>query len=75
VRFRIRINLELLRENVSKAEGRVWSNAEVLQWLHDAGFTRAGEWWITEEANLGQLEPEEVIAVEDADSSWRANGD
>src|SRR5687768_12226862 len=66
-RFRIRINLDRLRENVSKADTRVWSKAEVLQWLHDAGFIPDGDAWVTTEADLGQLEPEEVTTVEDVD--------
>ena len=64
-RIRIRINLARLRENVSKADTRVWSEAEVLQWLHDAGFTPDGDWWIARESDLGQLDPEEVTAVEE----------
>ena len=66
-RLHIRINLNLLRENVSKAEGRPWSEAEVLQWLRDAGFTADGDWWFGPEADVGQLDPEEVTAVEDAE--------
>ena len=66
-RLRIRINLELLRENISKGEGRLWSEDEVLQWLRDAGFVADGDWWVTAEADLGQLDPAEVDAVEDAD--------
>ena len=66
-RLRIRINLDLLRQNISEGEGRPWSEAEVLQWLRDAGFTAEGEWWITREADLGQLDAEEVTAVEDVD--------
>ena len=66
-RLRIRINLARLRDNVSKADTRVWSEAEVLQWLHDAGFRPDGDAWLTTEADLGQLEPEEVTAVEDVD--------
>ena len=64
-RLRIRINVDLLRANVSEAEGRVGSEAEVLEWLDDAGFERIGDWWTCREADLGQLEPAEVIAVED----------
>ena len=64
-RLRIRINLALLRANVSEADARAWSEAEVLQWLQDAGFTADGDWWIAGESDLGQLDPAEVTAVED----------
>lgn len=68
-RIRIRINLDLLRENVSKADARMWSEAEVLRFLREAGFTPDGDWWLGSEADLGQLDPEEVTAVEDVDDA------
>ena len=68
-RIRIRINLDRLRANVSNADARIWSEADVLRWLCDAGFTPDGDAWLTTEADLGQLEPEEVTAVEDVDDT------
>jgi hypothetical protein len=66
-RLRIRINLGLLRANVSKADGWVWTEAEVQEWLHDAGFAREDDWWVVTESDLGQLDPSEVDAAEDAE--------
>jgi hypothetical protein len=65
MRLRIRINLKLLRENISQTDGRSWSEAEVLEWLKDAGFARDGDWWLVDEPDLGQLDPSEVTAVEE----------
>jgi hypothetical protein len=42
---------------------------EVLQWLVDAGFTRDGDYWIVTEADLGQVEPSEVLEIEPLDES------
>lgn len=62
-RVRIAIDVDLLRENVSKADGRPWTDAEVEQWLVDAGFTPDGDQW----ADLGQLEPNEVTHMEEVE--------
>ena len=66
-RVRVRINLSLLRENLSKADGRQWTEAEVDRWLRDAKFTSDGDGWIVREADLGQLEPEEVASLEEVE--------
>ena len=62
--FQIRIDLSLLRNNLSREEGRDVSDAEVGRWLNDAGFKPTREVWIVEESNLGQLDPSEVISAE-----------
>jgi hypothetical protein len=65
-RLRIRIDWPRLLENLSKQEGRDVPLVEVEQWLTDAGFAREGEDdWIVSEANLGHLDPSEVISVDD----------
>lgn len=61
--LRVRINLTRLRENL-KADGCAWTDAEVQQWLRDANFIRSSECWLVDEADLGQLDPSEVISVE-----------
>lgn len=66
-RFRILIDLRLLRENMSRAEGRSLRDGEVQRWLLDAGFRPDGDHWVVQEADLGQLEPAEVFAVEDVE--------
>jgi len=66
-KLRIRINWPRLLANMSKQEGRAMSREEVRQWLVDAGFTHdEDDYWIVKEPDLGQLEPSEVISVEDA---------
>jgi hypothetical protein len=62
-RIEVKIDLPALIAHLSREEGRGLSQAEVLQWLEDAGFTRAGEWWAVAEADLGQLDPSEVLDV------------
>ena len=62
----IRINLEKVRANMSKQEGRQLSEREVQDWLSDANFTAVGDQWLVNEPDLGQLDPSEVLSVEDA---------
>jgi hypothetical protein len=38
----------------------------VRRWLVEAGFTPTDAGWLVDEPNLGQLDPSEVAAVEDA---------
>ena len=63
----LRINLDLLRRNLTEADARVWSRAEVLRMLYKVGFTPVDDGWIGSPQALAQLEPEEVISVEDAE--------
>ena len=62
--FQIHIDLGLLRNNLSREEGRDVSDAEVGGWLNDSGFKPTGDGWTVEESNLGQLDPSEVISAE-----------
>jgi hypothetical protein len=65
--LRIRINWAVLLENMSKQEGRPMTDDEVRQWLTDAGFTQADDnYWLVSEADLGHLDPTEVISAEEA---------
>ena len=68
-RFRILIDLRLLRENMSRAEGGSLTEAQVVRWLLDAGFVPDGDHWMVREEDLGQLEPAEVLAVDDVDDA------
>ena len=62
--FRVRITRELVLANLSREDGRPWSDAELEQWLLDAGFRRVDDQWVVAEENLGHLDPSEVIAAE-----------
>ena len=59
-KFLIRVRLEQLRSNLSKADHREYSVAEVRQWLQDAGFKPVEDGWLVDQAHLGQLQPAEV---------------
>ena len=66
-KLRILINWPRLLTNLSKQEGRAMSREEVRQWLVDAGFTHdKDDYWFVNEPDLGHLEPNEVISVDDA---------
>ena len=58
--FLVRIKLDVLRGNLSAADGEAYTRADVRQWLLDAGFEPVGEWWRVNESGL-LLEPTEVL--------------
>lgn len=69
--YLLKVNLTLLRANLSAADGASYSRADVRRWLLDAGFEPAGEWWRVSESGL-LLDPSEVIeAVPEAEVSAR----
>ena len=66
--FRIRLNRPELRRNLAREYGHHVSDAEIDQWLIDAGFARRGEDWIVPEEDLGHLQPDEVSEADVIDS-------
>jgi hypothetical protein len=66
-RVRIKLNIPLLVEHLSREERRAVPESEVLQWLADARFVQDGDYWIVTEADLGQVEPSEVLEIEPLD--------
>jgi hypothetical protein len=72
-RLRVKLDLPAISDHLSREEGRRFSEQEVRTWLQEAKFTldaantAAGERWIVNEADLGQLEPSEVLHVERLD--------
>jgi hypothetical protein len=69
--FLVRIKLDVLRENLSAADGEAYTRADVRQWLLDAGFEPAGEWWRVNESGLW-LDPAEVTQAV-PESEFRGN--
>jgi hypothetical protein len=67
-RMRVRLDMPALMANRSREEGHAVPEEQVVEWLKDAGFTREDEThWTVLEADLGQLEPSEVLEVEPLD--------
>lgn len=58
--FLVRIKLDVLRANLSAADGQAYSRDDIRQWLLDAGFEPTGEWWRVRESGL-LLDSAEVI--------------
>ena len=68
-KFLIRINLPLVIEHLSRADGIAYTGGHVREWLLEAGLQPAGDGadpdaWIASEADLGHLDPSEVLHVE-----------
>jgi hypothetical protein len=73
-RLRVKLDLPAISEHLSREDARRISEQEVRTWLQEAGFTldassttAKDETWLVDEADLGQLEPTEVLAVERLD--------
>jgi hypothetical protein len=67
-RLIIEIDIPVVVAHLSREEGRDVTEADVRQWLLDAGFTPRGGRWIVNEPDLGQMDPSEVRYVDDAPS-------
>ena len=67
-RFRVTVRVALVRKNLSAADATEYTDADVRQWLADAGFESAGgDEFLVDEPNLGHLDPSEVADVTPAD--------
>jgi hypothetical protein len=66
-RLRVKLNVPVLIAHLTREEQRPVREDEVVRWLRDAGFTASGDAWIVAEADLGHLDPSEVISVEPLD--------
>ena len=62
-KVRVKIDIQLLQTHLSAEDKRPTSEAEVLQFLRDSGFTPTGDAWTVDEKDLGQLDPAEVVEV------------
>ena len=65
--FLVRINLNVLRANLSAADGEAYTRADIRQWLLDAGFEPAGDWWRVSESGLLLDSSEVVEAIPEAE--------
>ena len=68
--FLVRVKLDVLRANLCAADGEAYTRADVRQWLLDAGFEPAGEWWRVKESGL-LLDPAEVLEAVPEDEARR----
>ena len=66
-RFRVQLDRQRLLNNLAREDGRLWTDAELDQWLLDAGFQRSGDRWLVAEEDLSHLDPAEVVSAEPID--------
>jgi hypothetical protein len=63
--FVVRIDLSAVKAHLEREDRQAYSEDKVLQWLNDAGFQRVGtDRWQVSEAQLGHLDPSEVLEAE-----------
>ena len=65
---RIKPNLPAIIAHLSKEEGRRVGQDEAIRWLKEAGFKPSGSYWVVSEADLGHLQPSEVLEIESVDA-------
>jgi len=63
--FLITLSWTVLRQNLAREYQRHLSQDEIEKWLVESGFTREGDKWRVREANLGALDPTEVLTAEE----------
>jgi hypothetical protein len=63
--FLIRLDLERIRLNLVREDGRTRSGQDVRAWLGEAGFRPAGAAWLVRESDVGHVQPAEVTAIEE----------
>ena len=63
-RVRVRLDLSSIAAHLSRDEGRAVTQDEVIRWLKDAEFNPVDGWWHTNELDLGQVDPSEVLEIE-----------
>jgi len=64
-KLRVKLDLRRIVAQLSREDQRRMTEEEVLEWLRDAGFVReSATHWIVAEADLGQVQPSEVLECE-----------
>jgi hypothetical protein len=67
-RLRVKLDLPLIISHLSREEKKQMSLEDVVCWLTDARFSRqSGDYWVVAEADLGQVDPSEVLEVKRLD--------
>ena len=66
--LRVQLNLQRLRAALSREDNCEYTSGDIHEWLQSARFRRDDGAWVVREADLGQLEPSEVVAVDEC--SW-----
>jgi len=67
-KFLVTLNLPKIRMQLSTADGVAYSDHDVRKWLQDAGFKPQGEKWIVSDADLGHVDPSEVVDISPLDT-------
>jgi hypothetical protein len=62
-RFRVKLDLAVIRKHLSREEGRAVNAQQTKRWLQEAGFAAVGTEWEVNEPDLGQVQPSEVLEI------------
>ena len=66
-RFRVKLDIPAIARHLSREEGRDIHQDEIHTWLQEAGFIQDpanSDLWIVSEADLGQVNPSEVLSLD-----------
>ena len=67
-KFLVMLNLKKIRSQLAAADAVAYTDEDVRKWLRDAGFEAQGNKWIVSEADLGHVDPSEVLEITPLDS-------
>ena len=65
--LRVHLDLRRLRDALSRDDGCEYTIGDVREWLQHAQFRPRDGVWLVREADLGQVEPFEVVAVDECE--------
>ncbi len=64
--FEVELDLEKIRQTLSRDDRTDYPLEYVRNWLADAGFVPHGpDRWLVRERDLGQVDPSEVLSLQD----------
>ena len=62
-KFLVTLNVKKIRLQLSSVDSISYSDDDVRKWLEDAGFEPRGQRWLVSEADLGHVDPSEVVEI------------
>ena len=62
------LNIQNIRAQLSSADAVAYTDEDIRRWLREAGFEAQGEKWLVSDADLGHVDPSEVLEITTLDA-------
>jgi hypothetical protein len=62
--YRVKVDMDRLRSHLAPETRQRVDERSLRRWLRQSGFVQRGDWWVVQEAGLGQLAPSEVAEAQ-----------